>query len=338
MTMQLNCKTLPFWTTVLIFLLGAASCTPASSSNTITRAPTETIENQALVTIELTPTFSKSNNAEEQKSTPTPVATETPQDIVPTSTPAKTSTESEPLLSYVVINVEEDDVLNVRSTPGPENPTTGTLDPGQGGITVTGPASQQSGSLWVPIRQGEVNGWVNSYYLTVQIEDETFCADDRARSILDQTIEAIDSKDGEKLSELVDAERGLRIQRHWWNPVVKFDQEDLKQVFISEELIEWGIADGTGEPIVGSFRSVILPLLDRNLVLATDSACGELLHGGTAGIVQLPPLFEGINYYSVYRPAGPEEIEFDWGSWAVGIEKDPEDYFLSYLVHYEWEI
>jgi hypothetical protein len=334
--MQLNHRILPFWTTMLVFLLGAASCTP--TSNSTTRAPTETIENQSLVTIEPTSTFSNRDNAEEQKLTPTSVATETPQDIVPTSTTAETSTESEPLLSYIVVNVEEDDVLNVRSSPGIENPTTGTLDPGQGGITVTGPARRESGSLWLPIRQGEVNGWVNSYYLTVYIEDEIFCDDDRARSILDQTIEAIDSEDGKKLSELVDPERGLSIQRHWWNPVVKFDQEELKQIFISDELIEWGIADGTGEPIVGSFRDVILPLLDRNLVSATDRACGELLHGGTAGIVQLPPLYEGINYYSVYRPAGPDEIEFDWGSWVIGIEKGPEDYFLSYLVHYEWEI
>lgn len=299
---------------------------------------TESAEKQALVTIELTPTPSSRSNVEEQKSTPTPVATETPKDIILTSTPVEASTESEPLLSYMVINVEEDDVLNVRSTPGIENPTTGTLDPGQGSITVTGPASQQSGSSWVPIRQGEVNGWVNSYYLTVQIEDETFCSDDQARSVLDQAIEAIRSQDGEKLSELVDADRGLRVHRHWWNPVVKFDHQELSQIFDSDKPYEWGTADGSGEPIVGSFQNVILPLLDRNLVSATDSACGELLHGSTAGIVQLPPLYEGINYYSIYRPAGPDEIEFDWGSWAIGIERGPEEYFLSYLVHYEWEI
>jgi hypothetical protein len=190
----------------------------------------------------------------------------------------------------------------------------------------------------VPINQGEVNGWVNSYYLTVQIEQNTFCGEDKARSIVQETIESIERRDGETLSELIDSDRGLRVHRHWWNPAVDFDQEELSEIFNSEEPHEWGIADGTGEPIVGSFQNIILPLLDRNLVLATDLACGDLLHGGTAGMVQLPPLYEGINYYSLYRPAGPDEFELDWGSWAIGIERGPENYFLSYLVHYEWEI
>lgn len=336
--MQLSDTKVPFWPAALIFLLGAASCTPGSSANRLTPASTDANESQALITTAPTPTSTGRNNVEEEKPSPTPVVTNTPQDIFPTSTPTDTSPEMESLISYMVINVEEDDALNVRSLPGIENPTVGKLDPGQGGITVTGPASQQSGSLWVPINEGEINGWVNSYYLTRQIEDETFCNDDQARSILDQTIETIKRRDGEKLSELVDSNRGLRVHRHWWNPTVNLEQEELSQIFNSDKPYEWGTADGSGDPIVGSFQNVILPLLDRNLVLATDLACGELLQGSTAGIVQLPPLYEGINYYSLYRPAGPDEFELDWGSWAIGIERGPEDYFLSFLVHYEWEI
>jgi hypothetical protein len=81
-----------------------------------------------------------------------------------------------------------------------------------------------------------------------------------------------------------------------------------------------------------------VPLLDENLLGASETSCGDILHGGTAGLVQLPPSYEGLNYVSFYRPPAPGEIEFDWGSWAVGIERWHGEYRLSFLVHYEWEI
>jgi hypothetical protein len=39
----------------------------------------------------------------------------------------------------------------------------------------------------------------------------------------------------------------------------------------------------------------------------------------------------------MYRPA-PADQELDWGTWVVGIERWQERYFVSFLVHFEWEI
>jgi hypothetical protein len=39
----------------------------------------------------------------------------------------------------------------------------------------------------------------------------------------------------------------------------------------------------------------------------------------------------------MYRP-GPAGEELDWGTWVVGIERWQEEYFVSFLVHYQWEI
>jgi hypothetical protein len=79
-------------------------------------------------------------------------------------------------------------------------------------------------------------------------------------------------------------------------------------------------------------------MLERDLLPATETGCNEILHGGTAGLVQLPDSFAGINYYSFYRPAGPDEVEMDWGTWVAGVERWQGSYQIAFLVHFAWEI
>ena len=88
---------------------------------------------------------------------------------------------------------------------------------------------------------------------------------------------------------------------------------------------------------MGSFAKVILPMLQKDLLGASETACNEILSGATAGLVQLPEGYEALNFYSLYRPA-TDEIEFDWGTWVVGIEQWNGRYYLGYLVHFAWEI
>ena len=92
------------------------------------------------------------------------------------------------------------------------------------------------------------------------------------------------------------------------------NKDEVASLFESEESYSWGIADGSGDPIEGTFSEV------------------------TAGLVQLPTSYEGTNYYSFFRPAGPDEFELDWGTWVMGVEFWLGQPYLSYMVHYEWEI
>jgi hypothetical protein len=78
---------------------------------------------------------------------------------------AKTTAEpqgaAEP--TYVVANVERDDVLNVRRGPSTEFDVIGGLPPGSRGVSITGAC--QSG--WCPVQQGAASGWVNRSYLAL---------------------------------------------------------------------------------------------------------------------------------------------------------------------------
>ena len=66
-----------------------------------------------------------------------------------------------------VVGVAHDDVLNVRSLPGANQPVVGTLAPLALDVTTTGRLRHlpDENSVWAEIRNGAGVGWVNSYYL-----------------------------------------------------------------------------------------------------------------------------------------------------------------------------
>lgn len=78
-----------------------------------------------------------------------------------TKTTAEPRRAAEP--TYVVANVERDDVLNVRSGPSTEFDVIGGLPPGSRGVSITGAC--QSG--WCPVQQGAASGWVNRTFLAL---------------------------------------------------------------------------------------------------------------------------------------------------------------------------
>ena len=277
---------------------------------------------------------------------PTEAAVAEPENGTPTLVPTVTvggdatavpTVDIDTELEYKVIHVDENDILNVRSGAGVSNGIVASLTPGQTGVRVVGFGQEVNGALWVPINVNNVSGWVNSRFLTENIPGGVFCADPEAQALIDELTAAIENRDGNGLANISSSTRGLRFRRYWHQDGVRFEDEEIANVFSSTQSYFWGIADGTGDDINGSFSEIMLPHLDRNLLQATEIGCNEILNGGSAGFIQLPFRYEGVNYFSMYRPA-PAEQELDWGTWVVGIERWQEQYFVSFLVHYEWEI
>lgn len=238
---------------------------------------------------------------------------------------------------YRVVFVTADDVLNVRSGPGANNPITGTLPPGTTGIRITGSGQVVAGSTWVPVVAGNVAGWVNSRFLTLEIAPENFCQDEAVQEVLETLKTAVTRQDGAQLAQLVHPERGLRIHHAWWNPAVHLNRNEVSTIFTTATRYNWGVEDGSGFDLTGPFNQQILPLLQQDLLPATEQACNDILHGATAGLIQLPDGYQRMNFYSLFRPAD-DTIEFDWGTWVVGIEQWQGTYYISYLVHYAYEI
>ncbi|RMG97754.1 MAG: SH3 domain-containing protein [Chloroflexi bacterium] len=269
------------------------------------------------------PTFEPKENGEESVSE----MAETPQTETAESTPR-----------YRVAFVTADDILNVRSGPGVSNPVVGTLPPDGKGIEITGSGVVVISSTWVPIRAGTLTGWVNSRFLTEDITAEAFCEDAAVMALLAELETAVANRDNTRLAQLIHPERGLRIRTAWWNPEILVRGDERNTLFTATTIYDWGVEDGSGFPIVGTFAEKIQPLLEKDLLNATETGCNEILHGSTAGLVQLPDGYQQVNFLTRMRPPAPDAIEFDWGSWVIGIERWQGVYYLSYLIHFAYEI
>ncbi|MBE2199123.1 MAG: hypothetical protein IAE79_10965 [Anaerolinea sp.] len=260
---------------------------------------------------------------------PEPMATA----VSPTPTPPLTTGAPR----YRVAFVEEDDVLNARSGAGVGNGIVGAFNPDAANVTITGSGELVAGSTWVPVTDGRVAGWVNGRFLTEVVAPAQFCQDADVLALLADLRTAVSRADDAMLAQLIHPERGLRIRTHWWNPEVLINGAARLALFTSGASYNWGTRDGSGEPYVGPFAREILPLLQKDLLNAAQTGCNNILSGATAGLVQLPEGYDALNFYSLYRPA-TDESGFDWGSWVVGVERWNGRYYLSYLVHFRWEI
>lgn len=267
--------------------------------------------------------------------TPTPAPTTAPPTIAP---PPATPVAAAPV--YRVAFVAANDTLNVRRRADSDSAVVGQLPPDAGGITIVGEGqSVRGGGLWLPVETAAGSGYVNSRFLTEAIGREAFCADPAVNELLARLQTAIATEDTALLGELVHPTRGLRLRLNWWNEEIIVREDALADIFRdrNRDAVNWGTNEGSGEAIRGTFSDVMLPFLTKDLLGATQWACDELLYGPTAGMMILPEGYEAVHFYSAHRPA-PAEQEFDWGTWAVGVERWQGRYYISYLVHYRYEI
>lgn len=335
---------------LIIFVLALAAACGGNDQTVLPTPIVETTQPAATTPVE-SPTAAATTVA-----SPTSAAAETTTGatptVAPTLTPGETTAAPTPTAipsteeagesdgGYRVVYVTADDVLNVREGPGPEYDVVGELAPDAMGIVVEEQGQTIIGeSTWVQVEQGGVEGWVNSRFLSEAVETAAFCEDADALALIEDLGTAIASEDGLLLGSLVHPERGLRIRHDWWNPEIFIEGEAAADLFTSEESHEWGTQDGSGFDITGTFAEVILPTLQEDFLAATELGCDELLSGATAGLVQLPEEYEPLHFFSAYRPAPDgDDTGFDWGTWVVGIDRWQGEYYLSYLVHFDYEI
>lgn len=264
--------------------------------------------------------------------------TTVPPTAAPTATPVATVGAPGATEGYRVAFVAANDTLNVRRQPNANAAVVTRLPSDATGIEVIGEGQTiRGGSAWLPVETSAGDGWVNSRFLTEAISRETFCADPAVNDLFIKLREAIEEEDGKLMRELIHPERGLRLRVNWWNDEVLIAGEDVQTIFRAQKKYEWGTEDGSGEEIRGSFSDIMLPRLERDLLGATVWGCDEGVFGGTAGATVLPDGYEAVHYYSAHR-AAPAEQELDWGTWLIGVERWEGSYYLSYLVHYRWEI
>lgn len=319
-----------FWRFLLVFaLFMACGCTRSVSQQPVGLLPT------------LTQAPSRTSQVSLPTSTPSPVA--------PLPSPSATTTSTEVWITYsakiyAVAFLGEDDLLNVRVSPGLSSEVIQTLDPSTRGLRATGKQEELDGQTWLEFQlEGDLTGWISSRFVTEQVEAEDFCHDPRVDDLIKDLHQALEKRDGKLLSKLVSPKHGLTIHHNWWNPAVNIaSPEAVENLFISTTDYNWGTEDGSGLPIDGPFKDKILPkLLDvfqSDYTLHCNILETGVSAGGTAGLLNWPVEYSNLNYMVVFRPPPSVEDELNWRTWAVGVEYVNGVPYLAVLVQYYWEI
>jgi len=243
---------------------------------------------------------------------------------------------------YAVIMVLPDNSLNVRAAPGLDGDVVETLPSNQLGLEPTGNRQTLEQDEWVEIRRpGRDPGWVNGWFLTQQVPSETFCVDPRVDNLVSDFFAALGAGDTGVLAELVSPAHGLTIRYGWSSPEVHFSVDAVKGIISDSSTYDWGIQEGSGQPLQGTFARVVLPRLTDIPAAKSTRHCNTLetgvATGGTTAKVIWPEEYTNLNYVAVYRAAPPGD-EMNWRTWALGIEYVNGEPYVAFLVQYQWEI
>jgi hypothetical protein len=209
------------------------------------------------------------------------------------------------------------------------------------GIFFTGDLEEINGSVWLNVTIADQQGWLPAANVSEYLASDEFCADVGARVLIADLMAAIVLEDSVALGTLTSPIHGLYLRHNWWNDQLWIPPGRVPELFEDDTVLDWGIADGSGEPIHGTFSDVLLPGLQEVFAAQNQSlVCDDLDNatGPTTGYTIVSPGYENINYYVVYRPAVADQNEFDWRSFAIGIEYVNGTPYVLFVIMYRWEI
>jgi hypothetical protein len=169
-----------------------------------------------------------------------------------------------------------------------------------------------------------------------------FCEDPQVMEFVENFISGVEAESGQWIGTMVAESKGLNIRLEWWNTNVHVAKEQVDEIYDDDTVYDWGIADGSGAPVQGTFRDIMQPklrdVMDGEYVIRCGTLDFGVASGPSAGLVDWPDDIPARHYIAIYRPA-PADQDMDWRTWVLGFEFEPNGFpYLTYLVQYHWEI
>jgi hypothetical protein len=239
-------------------------------------------------------------------------------------------------LTYAVFGVAANDVLNVRAEPDAASKKVYSYAPDVRGIKGTGKHVEKGNTPWTEVSFSGGSGWVNRSFL-VETGVGQGCNDPNLAEAIRAFMRAVSASDGAALKAVSSPLRGLLIRERDDSPTVRYGYSQVDALFTGSAAQQWGTSNGSGEAIVGPFKTVGLPTL-RQAVLGkgAQEKCGRLLTGGSAATSAWPKDFDDLTLVSFYYSG--EGGAKEWATWAAGMEYVEGKPYVAALVQYHWEI
>ena len=236
---------------------------------------------------------------------------------------------------YAVIWLTRGESLAVRETAGITGRVVAEVSSTETRLRRTGRTTRLGSSSWFEVRTpSRVVGWAPAWNVTEYVPSDMFCADPRARELIDEFHRAVRDEDAQRLQSVLNPRRGLVVRIDPWNPEIQIESDETLSVFSDAREVNWGSRYASNTPIQGSFSDVVLPSLQPALEGGEDPMCNALRLGQGAAGQEWPPQYDNLNYYSLmYRPESSSN-PYNWRTWAIGIEYVDDQPYITLLVQF----
>lgn len=239
-----------------------------------------------------------------------------------------------PPVLAAVIGLPPGDNLALYSQAGGQGDLVGELPAWTANLAVTGEAVAVNGEDWSPVASAELNGWVQSIHLAQQSGQPP----DGLAEIALRSVWALRAQDYLTLGELAHPD-GLRFAPYSY-------LSDSDQIFPPDQvtflpamsrLFNWGVYDGSGEPIETSlFNYYSRFIFDVDFTSPEAIGFNYRLSGGSRinNIAEVYPDGQVVEYY--FSGFDPQYSGMDWRSLRLVFRPVEGSYKLAAIVHDEW--
>lgn len=154
-------------------------------------------------------------------------------------------------------------------------------------------------------------------------------------------VELLRDRDLGTLSDWIDPEQGLRFSPypHIDTAGSQLFQADKLPDFKDAGKLQWGTADGSGEPILLTFRDYYEKYVyNQDFADAPDVSVNSLKGQGTTAF-NAAEVYPGASYVEFHFPGFDEKAEgMDWQSLVLVFVPAGEEWNLVSIVHGQWTI
>lgn len=239
-----------------------------------------------------------------------------------------------PPVLAAVIGLPPGENLALHSQAGGQGDQASELPAWTTNLAVTGEAVLVNGEDWSPVASAELNGWVQSVHLAQQSGQPP----EGLAEIALHAVWALREQDYLTLGELAHP-NGLRFAPYSYlseNDQI-FPPDQVAFLPAMSRLFNWGVYDGSGEPIETSlFNYYSRFIFDVDFTSPEAIGFNYRLSAGSRinNIAEVYPDGQVVEYY--FSGFDPQYAGMDWRSLQLVFRPVEGSYKLAAIVHDEW--
>lgn len=157
----------------------------------------------------------------------------------------------------------------------------------------------------------------------------------------DRFLKALHEQNSKELYSMAHPTKGIRFTPYSYvtDKDVTLSSDTLRNIFLSDAEYMWGYADGSGEPLLMTFKNYFdRYIYDQNYREAPEISLNKQLHFGNA-LSNAAEFYPDSDILEYYFPGFDKDYEgLDWRSIQLVIEEYENNLYVIGVIHNEWTI